>query len=260
MCTLSIIPTRGGYRVVVNRDEQRSRAAGQGPAWRTLQEGDGKGVRVLWPTDPVGGGTWVAASERGLTIALLNFNLEPAPELPADLISRGSVIPALITARDGDSALDRLAAMDLHRLAPFRLVAMGPTASGILAQEARWDRRELVLLDPVRVPACFASSGLGDSLVRPRLELFHEMGHVAGLTPAMQDAFHRHSWPGRRHISVLMFREAARTVSITTMEVRLGGPAGRATVHAEYESVGDEAARQGLPVQMPAPAARSRLG
>ena len=36
--------------------------------------------------------------------------------------------------------------------------------------------------------------------------------------PPVQDAYHRHVWPDRRHESVCMYREDARTVSMTVVE------------------------------------------
>jgi len=66
---------------------------------------------------------------------------------------------------------------------------------------------------------CLVSSGLGDTLVRPRLELFDQEVLNPGVTPARQDAYHAHRWPDRPEISVAMERAAARTVSRTIVEV-----------------------------------------
>ena len=74
-------------------------------------------------------------------------------------------------------------------------------------------------------PVLFTSSGLGDHLVEGvRRELFD--GFFAGppeTWEAAQDAFHRHRWPGRGHLSVNMTRATARTVSFARVDV---GPAG----------------------------------
>ena len=64
----------------------------------------------------------------------------------------------------------------------------------------------------------FTSSGLGDHLVEsPRRELFNEM--LQNRSPSMQDAFHRHQWADRPHLSVCMSRPDARTVSHTRIHV-----------------------------------------
>jgi hypothetical protein len=185
--------------------------------------------------DLEGGGTWIAASDRGLCLCLLNLNLDPAPELPRRGRSRGLVIPELIDSADPRVALNRLSGLDLGRFAPFRLVAIG-SDRGI--GEARWDRDDLSVTWHSGAPICFASSGLGDDLVLPRLDLFEEMVVASGAAPGRQDAFHRHRWPGRPEISVLMSREDARTVSLTTLEVdREGSGATPARVCMRYETV-----------------------
>lgn len=251
MCTLSVIPLghaalphlagEAGFRVVVNRDEQRDRPAALQPRWRAAGEGDG---RAIWPIDPRGGGTWVAASERGLVLALLNVNLEPAPTLPRGMHSRGEIIPRLIDSEGAAEAVSRLSGFDLDRFAPFRVVAVGPDRAGrdwnggMVVQEARWDRARLVTRALPAGAACFVSSGLGDSRVTPRLELFRELVAAAPVA-ARQDAFHDHAWAGRESTSVMMSREDARTVSVTAVEIRPRTGASRVQVRMTYRPVYD---------------------
>ncbi len=220
MCTVSVIPLPGaGFRLVTNRDESRGRAAADPPEWRgppTLP------VRALWPTDTHAGGTWVAAAETGLALALLNVNVPGAESATprAGRRSRGLLIPSLIDARSTAEAADRLAAADLVRFDPFRLVAVQPDAEGVpRSLDARWDGEHLHLTAHGQAAICFASSGLGDEVVLPRLPLFEELVVSSGPTPDAQDAFHAHRWPHRPEISVLMSRDAARTVSVTAVEV-----------------------------------------
>jgi membrane protein DedA with SNARE-associated domain len=74
-------------------------------------------------------------------------------------------------------------------------------------------------------PVLFTSSGLGDHLVEGvRRELFDELlAGPSGTWQAAQDAFHRHTWPGREHLSVNMTRATARTVSFTVIDVTPAG-------------------------------------
>jgi hypothetical protein len=233
MCTLSIIRIDGGagFRVVMSRDEQHDRPPALQPRWRGLGPG-----RAIWPIDPRGGGTWIAADDRGVVMCLLNYNLEPGPAPPPDAISRGAIIPALVRGRAGsphhaaavpDAWMARLSAMPLHRFRPFRLVVASPDKPSRLwcgaptLTELRWNGGTLEVLDEHAPPACFVSSGLGDSRVLPRLELFRDLVGARG-GPAEQDAFHAHRWDGREDISVLMCRADARTVSITSVSVDAG--------------------------------------
>lgn len=239
MCTLSIIcvnpaPGESLLRVAMSRDESVTRAAAQPPRWHALADG----ARGLWPTDPVGGGTWVGVNRQGLVLCLLNYNLEPTPTLPPGLTSRGSIIPALVGGSSPDAARRLLERLDLARFAPFRLVMAqldrGGETCGWVGLEARWDRRTFEVLPAGPGAACYVSSGLGDSKARPRLELFDSM---LGRSPsaAAQDAFHDHQWAERPEVSVRMARREARTVSITTVETLRLAQAPRALgVHVRY--------------------------
>jgi hypothetical protein len=239
MCTVSIIgireyePGAAGYRLVCNRDESRKRAPAAAPRWRSAGE---TGVRGLWPMDLDAGGTWLGVSEHGMALAVLNLNDGPAEPKPADGVSRGLLIPELIGEAGAADVFAKASGMDLRPFSPFRIIAIEP-GEGARIGEARWTRREFGVIWHREGPACFTSSGLGDALVRPRLGLFDEMVLRHGPSPERQDEFHRHTWPDRPHLSVLMGRSDARTVSITTLEVRPGE-----VPHMVYEPLGAGAA------------------
>jgi uncharacterized protein with NRDE domain len=247
MCTLSIISVpqaawpRGpiGLRVVASRDEERDRPAALAPRWRPLDQNGHGATRAIWPTDPRGGGTWIAAADSGLVLALLNLNLEPEPTLPTSLLSRGLIIPKLIASRGAAAAMAALNRLDLDRFAPFRLVAAEAPGAGHSPRilEARWDREDLTLASPAHAPACFVSSGLGDSKVQRRLGVFEEVVVQGGLTPQVQDHFHLHVWPDHPELSVLMSRPDARTVSITTVEVSSPSQDGAFAIRMGYQPV-----------------------
>ncbi|MCC5823592.1 MAG: NRDE family protein [Phycisphaerales bacterium] len=212
MCTVTVIPTPAGPRLVHSRDELRSRSPALPPAWRDLP---GR-RRAVWPTDPDAGGTWIAARDDGLVLAILNRNIPPNGR-PAPSRSRGGLIPALIDAGHAARAMEALAKHDLAAMAPFRLLAVDPDG---VARLATWDGLSLDHAELSRPPFCLASSGLGDERVEPRYPLFEQLV-VPRPTPEAQDAYHRHRWDESPEISVLMSRPDARTVSITTL-----GPGG----------------------------------
>lgn len=209
MCTVTIIPTSdGGIRLVSNRDEQRSRPVAMPPERRVLRAG----IVAAWPTDPAGGGTWIAASSRGLCLSLLNVNLERLPEPTEGMLSRGTIIPTLIDSITPGAVLERLERSALDRFMPFRLVAADATE----VAEFRWDGGSFKAEAAELMPRCFVSSGLGDELVEPRLDLWRAWIAEHGVSPEAQDAFHEHRWDDRPEISVNMERDDARTVSVST--------------------------------------------
>ncbi len=212
MCTLTVIEQPSGYRVAVNRDEKRSRPPASGPDAHRAGAG-----RALWPTDTLAGGTWIASSDRALTLSVQNVNPTPPLALPPSLVSRGEIIPRIIGARSAWAAASELRRMHLDLHAPFRLVAIDDSE----IVEARWDRTSLETRRRPLGPACFVTSGLGDCLATPRLGLWELFLAEHGQTAAMQDEFHRHFWPDRPEISVHMSRADARTISTTTVETVL---------------------------------------
>lgn len=235
MCTVTVIPLPGpgeergarrGFRLVINRDELRTRPIAHRPSLTVL----GNGRRGAWPVDPAGGGTWVGAGAHGLAMATMNVNPTPKPAMPpaSELISRGTLIPMMLDADSARSAVARLAGVDTARMPPFRVIAVD--AQNVI--EAWWNREELnVSMRPLQA-CCFVSSGLGDIRAEPRLGLFDAIFGKRGVSPATQDGFHRHQWPDRPEISVRMCRPDARTVSTTS--VRVYGEGGSDGVVMDY--------------------------
>lgn len=234
MCTLTVI-SGPSLRLVFSRDEQRDRPEALAPRWREIRAWDGASLQAIWPADPLGGGTWIAAAESGLALCLINRNLEPRPVLPPGLVSRGRIIPQLISAPSARIAVGALRELDLELFAPFRLLAVENGAAGPMLLEAEWDRASLIVREHA-APVCLVSSGLGDSLVADRVPLFFELVSRGG-GAAEQDAFHAHAWPDRRPVSVLMSRGDARTVSVTTLELSRGAAGPR--VKMSYRAIAD---------------------
>jgi Transport and Golgi organisation 2 len=93
MCTLTVVTGSDTYRIAMNRDEKTARGAGMPPE---MHEFDA--TRAIYPNDG-DGGTWIAANDCGVALALLNWNDIAAPGKAVKTRSRGRVIPALIDSR-----------------------------------------------------------------------------------------------------------------------------------------------------------------
>ena len=216
MCTVTIIPVRGTVRLACNRDELLSRPAALSPVVREF------GARkAIMPIDPVSDGTWIAVNDSGIAAALLNVNLHPNV---ADMngprkLSRGVLIPRLMACATIVDAEEVSATTDPLQHSPFRLVLVDDKDIFQFWSDGYSLRYEREALG--NQAHLLTSSGLGDALVeRPRRELFEQMFTPGDDWVLQQDAFHRHSWPDRRHLSVCMEREDARTVSHTLIEIR----------------------------------------
>lgn len=220
MCTVSIIPladhaATGGCRIVCNRDEQRSRPAALPPQRRRFGNHE-----AILPIDPESDGTWVAATDGGLVLTLLNVNDPDAPREPdgASRTSRGRVIPSLLGVSSVDETFRAALAIDASMYDPFRLLIVSPGGCIEVVSDGRRVRCGRAMLGDS--PAVFSSSGLGDGMVvAPRRALFDELCDRAPTLDAAQEAFHKHRWSNRTHLSVMMSRADARTVSRTAIDL-----------------------------------------
>jgi hypothetical protein len=212
VCTLSLIPAVGqrGLRLMINRDERRSRPL----AWPPMIDEAG-GVTLLAPTDSLGTGTWVAAASTGILYALMNASASRPLAPRAGTTSRGLVIRAVAPAADVGAAAERLRTLALSLVAPFRLFAIDEDQLVTWT----WDGHRLdAAAEAIAGPRLFASSSLGDHLVEePRRRLFAALLESDSDMWRAQDRLHLHTWPDRAHLSVNMSRRDACTVSRTTI-------------------------------------------
>jgi hypothetical protein len=209
MCTLSLVRTRTAWRVVCNRDESPTRVRAMPPTELRV------GVRrAVMPIDPQGGGTWLAANDAGLVLAILN---KSEPDVPAaGRESRGVIIPSLLAANSAGEALRAALDLDATRFRSFRLAIIDGKNVHVVVGDGATISEMSVASDADAW--CAASSGLGDGLVEPaRVELFDATVVDADDLIAAQDAFHRHRWADRTHMSVDMIRDGAQTVSTTAV-------------------------------------------
>lgn len=213
MCTVSIVPVAGGFRVMCNRDELRSRPPASAPVVYR-----GATTTSIWPVDPVSGGTWIGVNDAGLALVLLNRKDGGGcvPASPSE--SRGTVIPRLLEKSTVESVIDAALRSIPSRLAPHTLVALQHTRAVSITIAGS---RPVVRWHDLSRPHLFTSSSLGDDLATLwRSPLFARLVEHSGNAPRGQAAFHYHRWTALPEISVRMARADATTVSVTTVEVR----------------------------------------
>lgn len=217
MCTLSVVTSTdlSAIRLLFNRDERRLR-----PLAHPLARHRVRGVSTVWPVDAASGGTWIAASDHGLAFALLNAD---GPRTGPGSPSRDTLIPALAGAASLAELETGWRAIDTTGFAPFRLIAVSTREIAVFARGCLEPS-----ITPVGRAQVFCSSSLGDALVEgPRRGLLLQLLREAPDPWMAQARFHHHAWPDRRHLSVMMSRTDACTVSCT--EIILAP--GRVTMH-----------------------------
>jgi hypothetical protein len=222
MCTVTLLPMGDHLRVMANRDERHDRPRAHPPLISRAG-----GALALMPIDPQGGGTWIAATSAGLVFALLNGTGEAAATAP----SRGRLILEVLDCVDLRQVTARAQALTWRGWPPHRLLA----CDGRRTLELRV-RQGGVSVDSydMRAPLGFTSVPPGEVDAEPaRRALFAELVTTAADPVDGQDAFHRHRWPDRPHLSVHMRRHDLGTQSITTVDVT------PSRVRMRYESTGE---------------------
>lgn len=212
MCTLSFMPVRGGFHLLMNRDEQRSRPDALPP--RLHPSGR---LRSIYPSEQ-GGGTWIGGNDAGLCAALLNWYARPVL-IERRAFSRGLIIPTILGAPDSEGALVFLKSLPLGKLAPFRLFlfhARETKATMITSDGATLELRKL----PWERSHWFSSG-------HDEAEVSRIRGETALSAAADTDAGTL-TWLRRLHLShepqegaysFCMHREDACTVSFTELSI-----------------------------------------
>jgi hypothetical protein len=213
MCTLTVVTGNDMYRMAMNRDEKITRGLGMPPEIHEID-----GTRAIYPNDG-DGGTWIAANECGIALALLNWSgTAPSAKAAAKTRSRGLVIPALIDSRSLSGLHEVFSVSSFTGMMPFRLVGVFPSDREIW--EWRWNSIELEFrvyewklrhwfssslsdkqAESLRGAACRAAQDESDAGSVPWLRRLHA-SHLSGPGP----------------FSLCVHREDAKTLSYT--EVR----------------------------------------
>lgn len=117
MCTLSVLRSKDGLVVTMNRDERRDR-----PEALELEHGvNGNGVSYVYPVDARTGGSWFGVRADGGIFALLN-RYDAAQ--PRQTRSRGAIIPRSLRMSKLEEVGAYVLGRDWNDTPPFDLMMM----------------------------------------------------------------------------------------------------------------------------------------
>lgn len=190
--------------MTMNRDERRSRT--EAADMCVNQD-------FAYPCDAKTGGTWFGGNRHGLIMALLNRYDMPHG---TTALSRGRIIPALLSADTIESALDIFENTRSADDNPFDLVLV----SYEQALHVRWDGQTLSTVKlPTDHPLFFTSSSENAESVLPfRQSLFQsfvlETWPSEATPDTVLDFLHLKSTPDAPSSSILMRREFTHTKSV----------------------------------------------
>ena len=211
MCTVSWLwQTDGGYQLLCNRDEKRSRLEAAPP--RVERWGE---VNVIAPRDGDAGGSWIAVNDSGVAVCLLNGS---APPVPLRLESRGLLLLSVATARGTAEVYERAWRADLTRIAPFTLLALQPHQPAAMM---KWDgeRKDLLPQADSLLPLVSSSVDAAGAAIHRGAEFARLTNSGRCLTTAALRAFHGSHIGGASAYSPCMHRVDAATVSFSWITV-----------------------------------------
>jgi hypothetical protein len=211
MCTLSWVRHAGGYTVLFNRDERRTRSIGLPPSEQLRG-----GVRFLAPTDPDGGGSWASVNDHRVALTILNQYAAPRPAERAP-VSRGQLLLSLADLGSQAAVWSRVRAAGLMQYAPFTLAVFEP---GLPVLLLGWNGRDLSDQTQGHSGLVMTSSSVAQQEAdRSRRRLFDESTAGGAIDEAVLERLHRSHLPEEGRLSVCMHRADAETVSLTRISV-----------------------------------------
>jgi hypothetical protein len=212
MCTVSWLASDRGYDLLFNRDELNRRAPEHAPA-----VGELAGVTFIAPRDGDHGGTWLLVNEYGLTVCLLNdYENQWSPAVAAeDMLSRGGVVLAAAAVHQLDALPQRISALPLVRVMPFRLIATAPGEGPIMLH---WDGTTLHERSGPDVTAPLSSSSFRpEEVIASRRSRYPQAGDRVAIDDLL--SYHRQHDNDAGAFSVLMQRPDAATRSLIRVTV-----------------------------------------
>lgn len=169
MCTVSFVPfTKNHFILTSNRDETTARGLASSPAIIEKEN-----YRLVCPVDPLARGTWIASSDYGDIICLLNGAFKRHKHQPPYRKSRGLVVLDYFDTGDPEKFADEY---DFSNIEPFTMV-MVSRHGGMQLFELRWDGNDKFLkeLDPMKRHLWSSATLYNDELIKRKNEKFEEL-------------------------------------------------------------------------------------
>ena len=209
MCTVTYIPGEGqGYILTHNRDEMPERS----PHRITRDYSDSQ--QLIFPKEPKAGGTWIASSDRDLTICILNGAFENHERTPPYRRSRGLLALDFFSFPSVQNFAQNYT---FEGIEPFTLLV----CEGKKLTELRWDSQQVYLNElDARIPHIWSSAPLYRTEMRKKREQWFDIWKQLYPKPSLEDImeFHQNAGEGDPRTNVIMrISVHFRTVSITNV-------------------------------------------
>lgn len=223
MCTVTFIPFKDSFFITSNRDENPERKA------KGLVSFHPPGKEVIhYPLDEISGGSWIALSDAGRAVCLLNGAYEPFVPTPPYRQSRGQVVIDAVLENEIQSFIDHY---ELTGIAPFTILIFEKNNFVQLV----WDGKEKHITPlSVEEPQIWSSVTLYPEHVRAwRKSLFEKwISDKNNYDRESIIEFHQLANGDPFNDFVMNRHDMVRTLSVTNIELR---PASGSIMHLELD-------------------------
>lgn len=209
MCTVTFIPKETGFILSSTRDEHRARRKAEPPRSHFIH-----GKQIYFPKDLQAGGTWIASSQEGITLCLLNGAFEAHRHEPPYRMSRGIML--LNYFRMDDFKND----FNFSGIEPFTLLIL-KNGNHLTLEELRWDGNKIFhrIIDH-SVPHIWQSATLYLPEIRKTREGWFNHWLKGNIPFTMEDvvSFYKTAGSDDKRNAYIMNREEVFSVSLTSVE------------------------------------------
>ncbi|RYF94133.1 MAG: hypothetical protein EOO02_23795, partial [Chitinophagaceae bacterium] len=211
MCTVTFVPAGDKIMLTSSRDERTTRATALPPAVK-----EWRGKKIMYPTDPQSGGSWIGVNEHGHAAVLLNGAFNNHIPQTNYRLSRGRIFMDIISNKQPSEQFQKLSLFDIE---PFTLI--------IVMTDEVWDFRWDGLQkhsSPLEkdLPHIWSSATLYDPTHKAERETWFSDFLSKNPTPSEQDILHFHLAGGNGdpgHNLVMQRGDVYATASITRLSI-----------------------------------------
>ena len=211
MCTVTFIPDADKVYITSNRDESPGRQSTGLTSFHSREV-----PTIHYPLDERSGGSWIALSDTGRAVCLLNGGYEPFVPNPPYRMSRGQLVLAAVKAADTSSFLLKT---ELTGIAPFTLLIY---ENSILLQLV-WDgEQKHIATLPFDEPRIWSSVTLYPPKIREwRKSLFEKwLSETESIDRESIIAFHQLANDNPENDFVMNRNDVVKTLSITSIRLK----------------------------------------
>ncbi len=209
MCTITLVAganSAQSFILTSNRDEASERKA-LAPDFEVKN-----GVELLFPKDPVGGGSWIGVSSQKRVACLMNGAFKPHKRNLPYRKSRGQVLKEILLAKNASEILNKIS---LEGIEAFTII-IADWNENLIFYELVWDEEKKHVKKLDETPKIWSSSPLySEEMKKMRETWFTEIKNDLSAENILE--FHHSGGIGDKELDLIIDRGFLKTQSISQL-------------------------------------------